>query len=65
MMGRIMGVATVARLHDDPEFLAAIEASRDELKAARDRGLQPTRNCQSEAEVLMEYAPLAPWPANK
>lgn len=65
MMGRIMGAAAVARLHADPEFIAAIEASRDELKAARDRGLQPTRNCQSEAGALMEYPPLAPWPANK
>ena len=56
---------SVASLHADPEFRAAIEASRDELKAARARGLQPTRDCQAEADALMEYPPLAPWPANK
>ena len=65
MMGRIMGAASVAKLHADPEFRAAIEAARDELKEARARGLQPTRNCQAEADALMEYPAMAPWPANK
>ena len=65
MMGRIMGAAAVARLHSDPEFRAAIEASKDELKAVRAKGLQPTRDCQAEADALTEYPPLAPWPANK
>lgn len=65
MMGRIMGAASVAKLHSDPEFRAAIEASKDELKANRAKGLQPTRDCQAEADALMEYPPLAPWPANK
>jgi acid phosphatase (class A) len=65
MMGRIMGAAAVARLHSDPEFRAAMEASKDELKAVRAKGLQPTRDCQAEADALTEYPPLAPWPANK
>jgi len=65
MMGRIMGAAAVARLHTDPEFRAAIEASKVELKAVRAKGLQPTRDCQAEADALTEYPPLAPWPANK
>ena len=65
MMGRIMGAASVARLHSDPEFRAAVEASKAELKAARATGLQPTRDCQAEVDALMEYPQLAPWPANK
>lgn len=65
MMGRIMGATSVASLHSDPEFRAAIEAAKDELKAARARGLQPTRDCQAEADALKEYPSLAPWPANK
>ena len=47
MMGRIMGAAAFARLHADPEFLAAIEASRDELKAARDTGVYSLREIVS------------------
>ena len=65
MMGRIMGAASVAKLHSDPEFRAAIEASKDEIKAVRAKGLQPTRDCQAEADALKEYPSLAPWPANK
>lgn len=65
MMGRIMGAASVAKLHADPKFRAAIEASKDELKTARAKGLQPTRDCQAEADALMQYPALAPWPANK
>lgn len=65
LMGRIMGAASVARLHSDPEFRSALEAARDELKAVRSKGLQPTRDCQAEADALTEYSELAPWPANK
>lgn len=65
MMGRIVGAATVARLHSDPAFRTAIEAAKDELKAVRAKGLQPTRDCKAEADALAEYPPLAPWPANK
>lgn len=65
MMGRIMGAASVASLHSDPEFRAAIEASKGELKAVRSKGLQATRDCQAEADALTEYSELTPWPANK
>ena len=65
MMGRIMGATSVASLHSDPEFRAAIEAARKELESARARGLQPTRDCQAESDALKEYPSLAPWPANK
>ena len=51
-MGRVMGAATVAKLHSDPTFVAAINASRNELISARDKGLQPTRDCEVEAEAL-------------
>jgi acid phosphatase (class A) len=65
MMGRIMGAAAVARLHSDPTFLSAIEAAKEELKAVHTQGLQPADDCKAEAETLEEYAPFAPWPANK
>jgi len=65
MMGRIMGAASVAKLHSSPEFRAAIEAAKDELKAIRAKGLPPPRDCKAEADALKEYPPLAPWPANK
>jgi acid phosphatase (class A) len=65
MMGRIMGAAVVARLHSDPAFRASIEAAKDELKAVRAKGLQPTRDCKAEADALAQYPPLASWPANK
>ncbi len=65
MMGRIMGAAAVARLHSDPEFRVAMDAAKDELITVRAKGLQPTRDCQAEADALTEYPPLAPWPANK
>ena len=53
-MGRVMGSATVARLHADPGFLAAIAAAKDEIKAAHAKGLKPTRDCQAEADALAE-----------
>jgi acid phosphatase (class A) len=53
-MGRVMGSATVARLHADPAFLDAIAAAKDEIKAAHAKGLKPIRNCQTEADALAE-----------
>jgi acid phosphatase (class A) len=32
--GRFLGAATVARLHDEPEFVADLEAAKAELAAA-------------------------------
>lgn len=65
MMGRIMGAAAVATLHTNSEFRAAIEASKDELKVVRAKGLKPTRDCQLESDALKQYPSSAPWPANK
>ncbi len=50
--GYFMGAAVVARLHGDPSFRADAEAAGKELKAARARGLKPTRDCRAEAEAL-------------
>ncbi len=50
--GRFMGAAAVARLHADPAFRAEIEAAKAELEAVRAKGLNPTRDCQVEADAL-------------
>ncbi len=50
--GRVMGAATVARLHADAAFRADVEAARQELAAVRARGLKPTRDCRAEADAL-------------
>jgi len=50
--GRMMGAATVARLHADPVFQADMAAARRELAEVRARGLPPTRDCQAEAAAL-------------
>lgn len=47
-----MGAATVARLHADPVFCAELEAAKGEYKAAVDKGLMPSRDCEAETEVL-------------
>jgi hypothetical protein len=52
--GRFMGAAAVARLHADTAFRAELEAAKAEYTSARARGLKPTRNCQAEAEALVQ-----------
>lgn len=47
-MGRVMGAATVARLHGDAEFRADLEAARRELAALRARGMRPA-GCDTNA----------------
>jgi acid phosphatase (class A) len=47
--GRVMASATVAALHDAPEFRADMEAARTEIGAARSAGGKPTRDCALEA----------------
>jgi len=42
--GRIMGAATVARLHADPVFLADLKAAKSEVAAIRAGGPRPTRD---------------------
>jgi acid phosphatase (class A) len=50
--GRIMGAATVARLHADPAFRADLKRARKELEAARAKGAMPARNCADEAKAM-------------
>jgi acid phosphatase (class A) len=58
--GRLMGAATVARLHADPVFQADLEAAKIELSAVRAKELKPTRDCRAEAEALALLPPLVP-----
>jgi acid phosphatase (class A) len=51
--GRLMGAATVARLHADPAFQAELKAAKNEFDAYRARGLKPARDCEAEADALM------------
>ena len=50
--GRVMGAATVARLHADPAFEADLAAAKKELAAVRARGLAPLRDCRAEAAAF-------------
>lgn len=52
--GRIMGAATVARLHADPIFLADVEAARKEVEKAKAAGNAPKIDCSAEAGALSE-----------
>jgi len=65
MMGRVVGAAAVARLHSDPQFEAALAASREELESVRARGLPPVRDCEAETSALAEIPASAPWPADR
>ncbi len=55
--GRMIGAATVARLHAEPTFLADLEAAKSELAAARANTLTPQRDCKLEASALAQ----TPW----
>ncbi|MGH6909826.1 MAG: acid phosphatase [Phenylobacterium sp.] len=50
--GRTMGSATVAKLHNSPEFRADVAAAQAEVAAARAKGLRPARDCAKEAAQL-------------
>ncbi|MBN1663653.1 MAG: phosphatase PAP2 family protein [Deltaproteobacteria bacterium] len=52
LAGRMMGAATVARLHGDPAFLADLAAARAEVAALRAKGAKPAGNCAAEAAAL-------------
>jgi membrane-associated phospholipid phosphatase len=52
--GRFMGAATVAKLHSNDTFRADMEAARDELAAARDKGVPPTVDCEGETAALAQ-----------
>lgn len=52
VQGRIMGAATVARLHADETFCKDLEMAKQEYANALENGLLPTRDCQAEADAL-------------
>lgn len=50
--GRIVGAATVARLHADPVYTAQVALARKEVQAARAAGSKPAHDCSAEAAAL-------------
>lgn len=58
--GAMLGSAVVARLHDEPEFRADLDAARAEIAAARAAGRRPTRDCSAEAAALALSPPELP-----
>lgn len=54
--GRIVGAATVARLHANPVFGAQLAAAREEVQAARARPAQLSADCAAEAEMQLSAA---------
>jgi len=50
--GRIMGAATVARLHSNAEFLADLKAARQEVKAAQANGSSSKLSCTAENTAM-------------
>lgn len=50
--GRFMGAATVARLHDNPEFVADLAKARRELAYARTLKRSLPRDCAAETAAL-------------
>ena len=50
--GRIMGSATVARLHADDGFLADLKAAREEVQKALQAQEKPALDCAAEASAL-------------
>ena len=52
IQGRVMGAATIARLHSNHEFRTDLEAAAQELEALRPQGLKPNRDCEAESAAL-------------
>jgi membrane-associated phospholipid phosphatase len=50
--GRVVGAATVARLHADSMFRADMDAAREEIAAIRTKDIAPARDCKAEAVAL-------------
>ena len=50
--GRFLGAAAVARLHDNAEFRADLDAARQELAAARANPSAPAHDCAAEDAAL-------------
>jgi acid phosphatase (class A) len=50
--GRVVGAASVARLHADPVFTAQVALARKEVQAAWAAGSKPGVDCDAEARAL-------------
>lgn len=50
--GRMVGAAAVARLHNNEEFLAAMEAARSDIEQASGKNPPPVKDCEAEATAL-------------
>lgn len=50
--GRLVGAATVSRLHADKVFAAQLTAARKEIEAARAAGVKSSLDCAAEAKAL-------------
>lgn len=50
--GRVMGAATVARLHGDPLFRAQLELAREEIARRHAAGALPAGDCAAEQAAL-------------
>ncbi|MBL0141842.1 MAG: phosphatase PAP2 family protein [Betaproteobacteria bacterium] len=50
--GRVIGAATVSRLHADPVYTAQMVLARSEIEAARAADLKSPRDCAAEARAL-------------
>jgi acid phosphatase (class A) len=57
---RMVGAATVARLHADAEFAADLAAARLEIAAIGDEQRAPQRDCKFEAQAMAGRPPQAP-----
>ena len=58
--GRLIGAATVGRLHANPVFAAQLKAARAEIAGERSRGATPAGDCAAEAAALATSSGLAP-----
>ena len=52
--GRLVGAATVSRLHSDPVFRAQLALAAREIENARGRGEKPNADCALEARALVK-----------
>jgi acid phosphatase (class A) len=50
--GRLVGAAAVAKLHNNEQFLRAMDAARTDIARASAAGLTPTVDCEAEARAL-------------
>lgn len=50
--GRLVGAAAVSKLHDNDQFMAAMDSARSDIARAKAAGLTPSVDCEAEARAL-------------